>query len=65
MIKAIKLLVLGLLWLWGINSHTLGADDRILNQILEQARAAIGEEADLNKLSSLQTSRSFDAIWGR
>lgn len=54
MIKAIKLLVLGLLWLWGINSHTLGADDRILNQIIEQARAAIGEEADLNKLSSLQ-----------
>ena len=54
MIKPIKLLFLGLLWLWGLNSHTLGADDRILNQILEQARAAIGEEADLNKLSSLQ-----------
>lgn len=52
--KVMKWAVLGLLWLWAKDLQILSADDRILGQILVQARAAIGEEADLKKLSSLQ-----------
>lgn len=54
MTKKTKLWIFGLLWLWTTNSQILGADDRILDQILQQARAAIGKEADLDRLSSLQ-----------
>ena len=43
-----------LLWLFGLQVQYLGAEDRVVTRILQQARAAIGTETDLNKLSSLQ-----------
>jgi hypothetical protein len=52
--KAVIRSVFVVLWLFGLQVQYLGAEDRVVTRILQQARAAIGTEADLNKLSSLQ-----------
>jgi hypothetical protein len=52
--KAVSRSIFVVLWLFGLQVQYLGAEDEVVTRILQQARAAIGTEADLNKLSSLQ-----------
>lgn len=52
--KATKWTLLCWLLPLAMNPHILSANERAVARIIEQARSAIGAEADLNKLSSLQ-----------